>query len=271
MHKLVIDADKKQALLNFRELFNFRDLFITLTYRDIKVRYAQTFLGIIWALVQPVITLLIFILIFNKAINVNTGDIPYPVFALCGMSAWAYFSFVMAQSGNSIIAEQAMIKKIYFPRLIIPLSKGVTGLVDFFIALLLVFIVIAFYGLPLTLNLLYLPFFILLNIITALGAGIWISALSIRFRDFQHIVPFVIQLGLYASPIAYPASIIPEKYVGLYYLNPMAFVVEGFRWSLAGGVSPHPYGVFSVLIVLSVFVSGLIYFNKTEQTMADIV
>ncbi|HTF28317.1 MAG TPA: ABC transporter permease, partial [Flavitalea sp.] len=204
MAKIIVDANKSSFSLNLKELFSYRDLFLILAYRDLRVRYAQTFLGLTWAIVQPLFTLIIFTLVFGRFVKVDTGGVPYPVFALCGMVAWTYFAFVMNQSGNSIIGAQEMIKKIYFPRLIIPLSKAVVGLVDFCIAFLLLIILLIYYDVKISPNIFMLPFFLLLTILSALSAGIWLSALSIRFRDFQHITPFLVQIGLYATPIAYP-------------------------------------------------------------------
>lgn len=271
MQKLVIDADKKSLLPDLRELFAYKDLFYTLTYRDIKVRYAQTFLGFAWALIQPLITLALFIVIFNKAIQVDTGNVPYIAFALSGLCVWSYFSFVLSQSAQSVIAEQAMIKKIYFPRIIMPLSKAVTGLVDFCILLVFVIGALLYYGIAPGANIVFLPAFILLAIITALGAGTWISALTIRFRDFQHIVPFLLQIGLYASPIAYPSGFFPEKFHSIYYINPIAGIVEGFRWSLSLGPAPGDHIYISISIAVLLFITGVIYFRRTEKVMADIL
>ncbi|MEQ9098765.1 MAG: ABC transporter permease [Imperialibacter sp.] len=257
--------------INLKELVAYKDLFFVLAMRDLKVRYAQTFLGLIWALLQPFFTLLIFTLIFGRAIKVDTGAIPYTVFALCGMSAWSYFSFVMNQSGTSIVGAQEMIKKIYFPRLIIPLSKALVAFVDFGITLVLLFGLMVYHGLPLQVEIVWLPFFMLLNIIAALGVGIWLSSLTIRYRDFQHVIPFMVQFGLYATPIAYPASLIPEKYQLLFHINPMAGIVEGFRWSILGAEPPAPTSFISFAVVLVMFVSGVFYFKRMERVMADIV
>lgn len=271
MSKLIIDADKKTLSLNLKELYHYQDLFWTLAFRDLRVRYAQTFLGILWAIIQPLATLIIFTLIFGKAIEVDTGNVPYPLFALAGMSTWTYFAFVMNQSGNSIIAAQQMVKKIYFPRLIIPLSKAMVGFVDFGVTIAFIVILMLYYGIAPSGNIIYLPFFILMTIIAALAVGIWLSALTIRYRDFQHVVPFMVQFGLYATPIAYPAEIIPAKYQLLYHMNPMTGIVEGFRWSLLGGNPPHVYAYLSFGIVIFLFVTGLFYFRKIERVMADIV
>ncbi len=268
----IIDANKKGLNINVKELIQYKDLFFTLAYREFKVRYAQTFLGFLWAFLQPVATLIIFTFIFGKALKIDTGGIPYPVFVLTGMVAWTYFSYVVSQSGKSIITEQAMIQKIYFPRLVIPLSKAVVGFIDFVITFLLLVIMMIFYGVIPSANLIWLPLFILMIIISALAVGIWISALTIRYRDFQHMIPFIIQIGLYATPVAYSTIYVPDKFLLPYYLiNPMVGVVEGFRWCIIGQGSPHHYIYYSFIIILILFISSLFYFKKVEKTMADII
>lgn len=275
MNRVIVDADKQKLRLNLRELFNYRDLFLILAYRDLRVRYAQTFLGFFWAFLQPAATLLIFTVVFGKAVKVDTGGIPYPLFAITGMTAWTYFAFVLNQAGNSIIGAQEMVKKIYFPRLVIPLSKAVVGFVDFAIAFLFLAVMMLFYSIAPSANIMYLPLFILLTIISALAVGIWLSALTIRYRDFQHVVPFLVQFGLYATPTAYPAETIvnslPDWAVVIYYLNPMAGVVEGFRWSVLGGAPPSDFAYISFTLIGILFLSGLYYFRKVERVMADIV
>ncbi|PKP08549.1 MAG: phosphate ABC transporter permease [Bacteroidetes bacterium HGW-Bacteroidetes-4] len=272
MHNTTIDAGKKLDLFDIKELFRYKDLFFTLAYREFRVRYAQTFLGFFWAFLQPAATLLIFTFVFGRAIKVDTGNIPYPVFALSGMVAWTYFSFVVSQSGRSLINSQSMIQKIYFPRIILPLSQAMVGLIDFFITFLLLLLAMLWYGVLPSAHIWYLPLFLLMAIVAALAVGIWISALTIRYRDFMHVIPFLIQIGLYATPVAYSTLYIPEKYHLLYYsLNPMVGVVEGFRWSLIGQGSIHPYTFISMGVVLVLFVTSLIYFRKVEKVMADII
>jgi len=271
MEKVVIQAHRNKLSLDIKELWSYRDLFLILAYRDFRVRYAQTFLGLFWAILQPVVTLLIFVLIFGKALNVNTGNIPYPVFALTGMVLWSFFAFVLVQSGTSIVGAQEIVKKVYFPRIIIPLSKAVVGLVDLGIALTFLVVLLFYYQIGVSPHFLYFPIFLGLGIMAALSAGIWISALTIRYRDFQHVVPFLVQIGIYATPIAYPASLIPEEYHAIYYLNPMAGIVEGFRWSLMGGNPPDLYAIITSCSVILLFITGLYYFKRTEVNMADII
>lgn len=259
---------------NFKELLRFKDLFITLAWRDFRVRYAQTTIGLAWAVLQPVVTLLILSLVFGKFVGVET-EVPHIVFTVAGTSIWTYFAYVLTNSGNSIITSQSMVKKIYFPRLIIPLSKAVVGFIDFGISLLILIGLMWYYGIAPSENLWAAPLFMLVGILAALGVGIWLSALSVRFRDFQHVVPFMVQIGLYITPVAYPAEFaakqLPEWAATIYYLNPMAGVVQGFRWSLFGGAAPDHFVWISIVVVLLIFFTGLAYFSKVEKQMADYV
>lgn len=275
MSRLIVDAGKKGIQLNLRELYQYKDLFLILAYRDLRVRYAQTFLGLLWAILQPLATLIIFTVVFGRVAKVDTEGVPYPLFAVCGMAAWAYFAFVLNQSGNSIIGAQEIVKKIYFPRLVIPLSKAVVGFVDFLIAFVFIVILLLYYGVTPSGNVIFLPLFILLTIVSSLAAGIWLSALTIRYRDFQHVVPFIVQFGLYATPVGYQSKDVVDNLPAwgsfLFYANPMAGIVEGFRWSILGGSPPSPYAYISFCIIIIMFLSGLLYFQKVERVMADIV
>jgi lipopolysaccharide transport system permease protein len=272
-HK-IIDANDKRIIPDFKELYRYRDLFLTLTWRDFRVRYAQTTIGLLWAILQPVVTLAILSLVFGRFVGVKT-EIPHVLFTMTGMAVWTYFSFVMSNAGSSIIANQGMVKKIYFPRLIIPLSKAAVGLIDLGISLLIMIALMIWYGIAPTSNVYLAPLFLLVGMIAALGVGIWLSALTVRFRDFQHIVPFMVQIGLYLTPIAYPADFamkqLPKWAAAVYYLNPMAGVVQGFRWALFGGEAPGNLMYVSFGMVLIIFVSGLFYFRKVEDEMADYV
>ncbi len=271
MSKVVIDAAKTPFSLNIKELYSYRDLFLLLAYRDLRVRYAQTFLGLLWAFLQPLATLLIFVLIFGRGLKVDTGGLPYPIFALAGMAPWSYFSYVLQQSGISIIGAQEMVKKVYFPRLLIPLSKSMTGFVDMMVTIIILMVLLVWYQLGISSQIIMVPAFLALAVLAALGVGIWISALTIRYRDFQHVVPFMAQLGLYATPIAYPSSLIPDKYQWVYHLNPMAGIVEGFRWCFLLGSPLTQYIYLSTAITVLLFFSGLYYFKKVERVMADLV
>ena len=273
--RISVDANHWKVLPDLRELFAHRDLFLTLAIRDLKVRYAQTVLGLAWAVVQPLATLIIMTLIFGRAVKVETGGVPYPLFAIVGISAWSYFSFVLKESGGSIIGAQEIVRKIYFPRLIIPLSKAAVGLMDLLVALLMVVVLFLWYRFAPGSHLIYVPVYLLLVIFFALGIGIWISALTIRFRDLQHVVPFMIQFGLFITPVAYPASAIttslPHWAQVLYFLNPMAGVVEGWRWSVLGIGDPGGLCWLSMISGAVLFVTSFIYFRSMERVVADLV
>jgi lipopolysaccharide transport system permease protein len=271
----VITADDGRTRLDLGELLQYRDLLLVLAYRDYRVRYAQTFLGLAWAFLQPTATLLIFSIVFGRAMGIDTGAIPYPLFAVCGMAAWSYFAYVVSQSGTSIIGAQEMIKKIYFPRLVIPLSKAVVGFIDFGITALLILALMLYYGVAPSPHIVFLPLFAGAGVVAALAVGIWTSTLTIRYRDFQHVVPFVVQMGLYATPVAYPAALVTDVLPGwagvVYYLNPMAGITEGFRWAVLGTNPPNPMSYLSLGITFILLLGGLFYFKSVERTMADLV
>ncbi len=275
MRKIIIDANKNQFGFVFRELFDYKDLFWLLAYKDFRVRYAQTFLGLTWAFIQPLLTLLILTLVFGRIAKIDTQDVPYPLFAICGITMWSYFSFVLSQSGGSIIAAQEMIKKVYFPRLLIPLSKSVTGIIDLLVGIIFIVALAFYYQYRPGENIIFLPIFILLGIISSLGLGLWVSALSLKYRDFQHIVPFIVQFGLYISPIAYPSTEIidkvPKWLAYAYFLNPMSGIVEGIRWSILGTVFPWELSLISIGVTIITFLSGILYFLHVENIMSDIV
>lgn len=270
----IIDAKKQSILPDIKELIQYKDLFLTLTWRDFRVRYAQTTIGLLWAVLQPLVTLLILSLVFGRFVGVKT-EVPHLLFTVAGTSIWTYFSYVMTNSGNSIIAAQGMVKKIYFPRLIIPLSKALVGFIDFGISILIMISLMIYYGIVPSGNVWMAPLFVLVGIIAALGVGIWLSALTVRYRDFQYVVPFMVQIGLYLTPIAYPAEFamqnLPKWASTLYFLNPMAGVIQGFRWSVFGGTPPDNMIWVSIVMVLFIFISGLLYFRRVESEMADYV
>ena len=275
-YKTVIEPSNRVfPSLELRELLRFKDLFLTLAYKDYRVRYAQTLLGFLWAFIQPFATLIIFVIVFGKAVKVDTGDVPYPLFVIMGITAWSYFSYVVTQSGTALITSQEMVKKIYFPRLIIPLSKAIVGFVDYGISFCFMVVLMIYYGFAPSSNIIYMPIFILLTIVASLTIGIWLSALTIRYRDFQHVIPFIVQFGLYVTPIAYPSETvvnnIPSWAVPIYFCNPMAGVVEGFRWSVLGGNMLNSYSLLSFVLIFILFITGLFYFKKVEKTMADII
>ena len=272
--KTIIDSSVKKTIPDFKELFRYKDLFYTLTWRDFRVRYAQTTIGFLWAFLQPVISLLLISFIFRGIVGVET-EVPHLLFTITGLGIWTYFSFVMVISGDSIIASQNMVKKIYFPRLIIPLSKAVVGFIEFGISLLLMVVLMIYYGVAPSGNMWFAPLFILIGIMAALSIGIWLSALTVRYRDFKHIVPFIVQIGYFVTPIGYPVELVSNRFPNwvqaVYYLNPMAGVVQGFRWSVFGGEAPGNLIYISIGIVLLMFISGIAYFSRVEDKMADYV
>jgi lipopolysaccharide transport system permease protein len=270
LSRIIIEA-KTRVWPNAKELWQYRDLFWVLAQRDLKVRYAQTVLGVAWAAIQPLATLIIFTIVFGIAVKVDTGDIPYPIYAMSGMVFWTYFSNVLTQSGSSIVGAAAIINKIYFPRLVVPLSKSIAPLIDMAITFVFLVVLMIWFQVMPSGRVFWLPLVILSTIATALGAGIWLSSLTIRFRDFQHIISFLVQLGLYATPVAYPASIIPEKYRLLYYLNPMAGVVQFGRYSLLGEEAELFMMLFSLGIGLLLFITSLFYFRSVEDLIADVM
>ncbi len=273
--EIVIESENKKLLLDLRELIHYSDLFWILAYRDFRIRYAQTFLGFFWAFIQPVLTLGIFIVVFQKAAKVDTGEIPYPLFAVCGQSVWTYFSFVLNQSGNSIISAQAMVKKVFFPRLIIPLSKAIVGFIDFSITFILIISLLIYYQYLPSPTIIFFPVFLIFSIFSSLAVGIWFSAISIRFRDFQHVIPFMVQFGLYVTPIGYPSELVtenlPEWLSFVYFLNPVAGAIEGFRWSILGGEILWNRIAISFIVSIVLFISSLFYFKRVEKIMADII
>ena len=269
--RTVIEPKKGWSILNFSELYRYRELLWTLTYRDFRVKYAQTILGFVWAFINPLFTLVILSFVFGTVAKVDTGGVPHVIYTIAGMCGWTYFSKVFEQAGSSIIGAQNMVKKIYFPRIIIPTSKAITALIDFGIVLLCLAILMIVYKFPPASTIVYMPIFIIIAIVSGLTAGIWMSALTIRFRDFQHITPLLVRVGMYATPIAYPASAVPEKYQMLFYMNPMAGVVEGMRWSIIGGTPPNAYSYISFALIFLLFFAGLFYFSKVEKVMADIL
>ncbi|MEM7509523.1 MAG: ABC transporter permease [Bacteroidota bacterium] len=271
MHQTIIEPSKRKVSLNLGELYRYRELLWTLTHRDYRVKYAQTFLGFAWAIINPLLTLVILSFVFGTVANVDTGSVPHLLYTNAGLCGWAYFQAVISTAGTSIIGAQAMVKKVYFPRLIIPISKALTALIDLGIVFGIMAALMIYYRFSPPASIIYLPFFTLIALVSGLAGGIWISALTIRYRDFQHIVPLILRVGMYATPIAFPASMVPEKFLILYYLNPMAGVVEGVRWSIVGGTPPHPYTYISFGLIVVMLILGMFYFKKIERVMADIL
>ena len=267
-----IEPSRGWVSLKLHDLWEYRELVYFLVWRDIKVRYKQTALGAAWAILQPFLTMVVFSIFFGRLAGLPSDGIPYPVFAYAALLPWQLFAHALQESGNSLVANQHLITKVYFPRLVIPVSAVLAGLVDFGIAFVVLLGMMFYYGIVPTAAALTLPLFLLLAIMTALAVGLWLSALNVQYRDVRYTIPFLTQFWLYATPIAYSSSLIPEQWRALYGLNPMAGVVEGFRWALlgkTGGVGPLVF--VSALVVVVLLVGGLVYFRRMEKTFADVV
>ncbi len=269
---IVIRPSKGWVPLKLKELWEYRELLYFLVWRDVKVRYKQTALGAAWAIIQPFFTMVVFSIFFGRLAGIPSDGVPYPIFAYCALLPWQLFSNAMAESGNSLVVNQNLITKVYFPRLVIPMATVLAGLVDFGIAFLVLLGMMVYYGMAPTMAVVTLPFFILLAVATALAVGLWLSALNVQYRDVRYTIPFLTQFWLFVTPIAYPSSLVPEKWRVLYGLNPMAGVVEGFRWAMLGTANaPGPMVAVSVAVVVALLVGGLYYFRRMEKTFADVV
>ncbi len=260
------------AALNLRDLWTYRELVFFMIWRDIKVRYKQTLLGAAWAVIQPVLTMLVFNFIFGTVAKVNTEGIPYPIFSYTALLPWGLFTGALNNASRSLTSNTNMITKIYFPRLVLPLSSVLGGLVDFAIAFVILVVMMIYYRVTPTVAIVWLPLFLLLTIVTALGVALWLSAINVQYRDVNYVLPFLTQFWLFLTPVAYSAKVISDKWQLVYSLNPMAGVVNGFRWALLGTNSgPNLNMAVSVLISLVVLVSGLFYFRYMERTFADTI
>jgi lipopolysaccharide transport system permease protein len=258
--------------LKLDELWEYRELLYFLVWRDVKVRYKQTVLGAAWAILQPVLTMVVFSLFFGKLGKIPSDGLPYPIFSFAALVPWTFFASGLGQGANSLVGSQNLIKKVYFPRLVIPISSVLAGGVDFAIAFLVLLAMMLAYGILPTAAALWLPLLLLLALVTALGVSLWLSALNVQFRDIRYTVPFLTQLWLFATPIAYPSSLLPEPWRTVYALNPMVGVVEGFRWALLGtDTAPGPMVLASSLAALALLASGAYYFRRMEKSFADVV
>jgi lipopolysaccharide transport system permease protein len=269
---LTISPPKGWAAIDLCELWEYRELLYFLTWRDIKVRYKQVALGVAWAIIQPFFMMIAFSLFFGHLGGIPSDGIPYPIFVYCALLPWQLFAHALSESSNSLVVNQNLITKVYFSRLVVPISAVLGGLVDFAIAFVVLVIIMAYYGIVPGLAVLTLPLFILLAVMTALGVGLWLSALNVKYRDVRYTIGFLTQLWFFVTPVAYPSSIVPKPWRALYGLNPIAGVVEGFRWALLGKAEP-PTALLAVsgLAVLLLLVGGLLYFRRMEYTFADLV
>ncbi|MFZ2642484.1 MAG: ABC transporter permease [Verrucomicrobiia bacterium] len=268
-----ISADRHERLRQFlADLWDYRELFWTFVERDIKVRYKQTALGVIWVVLQPLLMTAVFTLIFGKLAGMPSEKLPYAVFALAGLVPWNFFSGALTRGGVSLVGSAQLISKVYFPRLIMPVASVMGGLLDFLVVFVFLIGLMFFYGLVPTAAVIWLPFFLLVAIATALGVSFWLSALNVRYRDVNYLIPFMAQFWMFATPVVYPASMIPDRWRLLYGLNPMVGVVEGFRWALFGtGEGPGWMMLVSIVMVVILLTTGILVFRKMERTFADVV
>jgi ABC-type polysaccharide/polyol phosphate export systems, permease component len=268
---LVICPPRKWVPVDLKELWAYRELVTAFTLRDVKLRYKQTGLGIAWAVLQPLLTMVIFTVFFGGLAKIPSDGVPYPLFVLAALLPWTLFAEGLTRSTTSMVTNSNIMTKVYFPRLIMPLSSIISPLVDFAVSFIILIAMMTYYGVMPNVNIVFLPIFLLLALATALGVGLWLSALNVKYRDFQYTVPFMIQIWMFASPVVYAASLVPESMRVWYGLNPMAGVIEGFRWALLGTGAPSVMVLVSVCMVIVLLVSGMFYFRRMEQYYADIV
>ena len=269
---VLIRPSKGWVSLKLRELWEYRELLYFLTWRDIKVRYKQTVIGAAWAIIQPFFTMVVFSIFFGRLAKIPSDGIPYPLFAYCALLPWQLFVHSLTESSSSLVSNQGLLTKVYFPRLVIPIAPVLAGLVDFGIAFFILIGMMIYYHVIPTMAVLTIPFFLILAILTALGLGLWLSALNVQYRDVRYAIPFLTQFWLFLTPIAYPSSLVPEPWRIIYGMNPMAGVVEGFRWALLGSaLAPGSLVLVSALVVVALLIGGLYYFRRTEKYFADLV
>jgi lipopolysaccharide transport system permease protein len=269
---IFIKPTKGWGSLNLRELWLYRELIYFLTWRDLKVRYKQTVLGAGWAILQPVLSMIVFSIFFGSLLNVPSEGVPYPIFSYAALLPWGVFAKALNDTGRSLVSNRAMLTKIYFPRMVIPLASVFSSLADFLIAFIVMLGLMLYYRIAPTSNIWTLPLFLLLAVITALGVGLWLSAMNVLYRDIGYMIPYITQLWFYLTPIVYSSSEVPEEWRFFYALNPMVGVVEGFRWALLGTAdAPDPMIAVSATISVVIFISGMFYFRRMERTFADMV
>jgi lipopolysaccharide transport system permease protein len=271
-NQLLIEAGHTERQY-WRDLWRYRELFYFLAWRDLLVRYKQTFVGVGWSLIRPLLTMMVLTVVFGRLGKMPSGGVPYPLLVVCGMLPWQFFSIAMAESGNSLVMNSNLISKVYFPRLVIIVSSVITSFVDFAISAAFLFALMLWYRYTPPASAIFLPFFVLLAVGASLGVGLWVAALMVEYRDFRFIVPFMVQFGLYISPVGFQSSVVPERYRLFYSLNPMVGVIDGFRWCLLGGQKNifWPGLAVAVIDVIILVASGIWYFRKTEQTFADVI
>jgi lipopolysaccharide transport system permease protein len=272
MAELIIDASRIERQY-WRDLWRYRELFYFLSWRDLLVRYKQTFVGVSWSIIRPLLTMVILSFVFGRLGKMPSGGVPYPLLVFCGMLPWQFFSSALAESGNSLVANSQLISKVYFPRLVIVASSVITNFVDFMISSAFLVILMIWYRKAPTLATLFLPFCVLMVFGVSLGVGLWVSALTVKFRDFRFIVPFVVQFGLYISPVGFQSGVVPARFRLLFSMNPMVGIIDGFRWSILGRQATVYWPGILIAIIETAFLllSGFWYFRKTERTFADVI
>lgn len=271
-NQIDIKPPSKWQAIDLREIWQYRELLYFLAWRDVRVRYKQTVIGAAWAILQPFMTMVVFSVIFGILMEIPTNGVPYPVFSYVALLPWTFFASALTRSGNSLIYDANLISKVYFPRLIIPIAAVISMLIDFVIAFVILIAMMLFYRIVPSVLIFSLPVFALLAFITALGLGLWLSALNVKYRDIAYVIPFLVQFWLFITPVLYPITIIPKNWQFIYSLNPMVGVIEGFRWALLGQQNiPFILLLLSSLVVLAVFISGLFYFRRMEYEFADVV
>ena len=267
-----IEPSGSRLSLKLKELLDYRELLYFLVWRDIKVRYKQTAIGAAWAVIQPLLTMIIFTLVFDRFARMPSNGLPYPIFSYAALLPWTYFAKALNQSIMSVVSNANLVTKVYFPRLLLPLSAVLSGIVDFAIAFGFLLVLMFWYGIVPGWGIVFLPCFVLLTMLTVLSVSLWLSVINVRYRDVGQAIPFVIQIWMFASPVAYPVSVVPEKWRLLYNLNPMSGVIEGFRWALTGTENPPLVPIlWSAVIVGILFYGGILFFKRMEETFADVV
>ncbi len=258
--------------IDFREIWAYRELLYFFTWRDLKIRYKQTAIGVLWAILQPFLTMVVFSVFFGHFVKVPSEGIPYPIFVYLGLLPWTLFSQSLSRASESVVSHSNLIKKVYFPRLIIPVAASLSAVVDFFISLVILLIMMLFYKIVPSVSIIYLPFLVMLCFLCSIGIGFWLAAVNVMYRDVRYAIPFLIQLGMYVTPVIYPVSVVPEKFAWIIYLNPMTGIIEGFRACLLGYKAMPVAGIgVSFLVTVIFLLSGLFYFRKVERIFADVI
>lgn len=267
-----IQPPQRKVSLRIRELLNYWDLIFILIWREIKIRYKQTLVGSAWAVIQPLVSMVVFTLLFDKVMEIPSNDVPYPVFSFCALVPWTFFTHALTKTSRCLVDNRRLLVKVYFPRLIYPLAATLGGLIDFFIAFLILVVMLFYYGIIPSAAIVLFPFFFLMNILAALSIGLWLSAINVQYRDVMNILPFFVQVLLFVTPVAYSSTMIPEKWQFFYGLNPMAGVVEGFRWTLLGESDPPVMILIaSVSMIIVLMVSGLYFYKRREDYFVDVI